>query len=173
MALQRYQSACGYPRTKVVRSLQHWVHKPALTLLLDGTKTSYFRGRKLRGKAIKIPKGYKGPKPRSQRLLANAIDNGAGIAVSKSNETKLSRLNPWMPADAPESVDDDDGESPPEPIKILKEEAQFDSITVWGHDRLPTADDPFCRGIAEWISLAQAVSVNRYGFTTSLPTLRR
>jgi len=42
-------------------------------------------------------------------------------------------------------------------VKLLKEEATFDMITIWGHDRLPAADDNFVKGIDEWIAFAEAV----------------
>jgi Ribonuclease H2 non-catalytic subunit (Ylr154p-like) len=44
-----------------------------------------------------------------------------------------------------------------EVVKVLKEEAKFDMITVWGHDRFPEADDKFVKGINEWIAFAEAV----------------
>jgi Ribonuclease H2 non-catalytic subunit (Ylr154p-like) len=43
---------------------------------------------------------------------------------------------------------------------MLKEEAVFDTITVWGHDRLPAADDNFVKGLEEWISFAEAVCIS-------------
>jgi Ribonuclease H2 non-catalytic subunit (Ylr154p-like) len=46
-----------------------------------------------------------------------------------------------------------------EPVKILKEEAKFDEVTVWGHDRLPAVDDSFVKGIEEWIMFAAAVCI--------------
>jgi ribonuclease H2 subunit C len=61
-----------------------------------------------------------------------------------------------------QSEDDEDiseDEERPERVKILKEEATFDSITVWGHDRLSAADDTFAKGIEEWIGFAEAVCI--------------
>lgn len=52
-------------------------------------------------------------------------------------------------------------ESQAEPVKILKEEANFDAITVWGHDRLPAADDSFLKGIEEWVAFAEAVCISQ------------
>jgi Ribonuclease H2 non-catalytic subunit (Ylr154p-like) len=59
-----------------------------------------------------------------------------------------------------ENEDDGDAseeEAHAEVVKLLKEEARFDMITVWGHDRLPAADDKFVKGIDEWIAFAEAV----------------
>jgi hypothetical protein len=56
-----------------------------------------------------------------------------------------------------DDTDLSDGEKHAEVVKILKEEARFDTITVWGHDRLPATDDIFVKGIDEWIAFAEAV----------------
>ena len=83
-----------------------------------------------------------------------------GIALEKSDQTKLSKLNPWIALDAPLEIRDNVQENPPEPIKLLKEKSRFDSLTVWGHDKLPEADDPFVKGIEEWTRLARAIHVD-------------
>jgi Ribonuclease H2 non-catalytic subunit (Ylr154p-like) len=83
-----------------------------------------------------------------------------GLAVLKTDQ--ITPLNYKEPESAHlgKSEDDEDiseDEAHPEPVQILKEEAIFDSITVWGHDRLPAADDTFAKGIEEWIGFAEAV----------------
>jgi ribonuclease H2 subunit C len=57
------------------------------------------------------------------------------------------------------AADDEDDEpaDKPEPVKILQSNASFSEITVWGHDMLPAADDPFVKGIEEWIAFAEAI----------------
>ena len=52
---------------------------------------------------------------------------------------------------------DDDGEQEPEPVKILEASAVFDELTIWGHDSIPNADDPFIKAIDEWIAFAEAI----------------
>jgi ribonuclease H2 subunit C len=55
---------------------------------------------------------------------------------------------------------DSDGlgeEEAAEPVKVLDALATFDEITVWGHDQVPATDDPFVKGIEEWISFAEAI----------------
>jgi ribonuclease H2 subunit C len=51
----------------------------------------------------------------------------------------------------------DEEEEPPEPVNVLEETATFEDIIVWGHDILPTNEDPFVKGIEEWISFAEAI----------------
>lgn len=44
-------------------------------------------------------------------------------------------------------------------VTILQELGTFHSLLVWGHDELPQpTEDPYTRGIEEWLSFAQAVS---------------
>ena len=59
--------------------------------------------------------------------------------------------------------EDEDDEDLPESVKILKEKAEFGTITVWGHDKLPAADDIFAKGIEEWIAFAAAVVISPDG----------
>lgn len=52
---------------------------------------------------------------------------------------------------------EDEEEEAPEPVKLLEEVSRFDDIVVWGHDRVPGSDDPFVKGIEEWISFSEAI----------------
>lgn len=55
-----------------------------------------------------------------------------------------------------EAADEDEEE--PEESKVVEDVAEFDKLVVWGHEAPPTdADNPYCRGIDEWISFANAV----------------
>lgn len=85
-----------------------------------------------------------------------------GLAVLKTDQ--IMPLNSQEPQSVHFGQSEEDGDiseddEHPEPVKILKEEATFDSITVWGHDRLPAADDAFAKGIEEWIGFAEAVCI--------------
>lgn len=51
----------------------------------------------------------------------------------------------------------DEEDEPPEPVKILDELSGFDEVVVWGHDHLPAMDDPFVKGVEEWIAFAEAL----------------
>jgi ribonuclease H2 subunit C len=52
---------------------------------------------------------------------------------------------------------DEEEEEAAEPVQILETVATFEEVTVWGHDQLPAADDPFVKGIEEWIAFAEAI----------------
>lgn len=49
-----------------------------------------------------------------------------------------------------------DGDSE-EPVKVLEKQATFNEFVVWGHEVLPAADDPFVKGVEEWLKFAEAV----------------
>ena len=59
--------------------------------------------------------------------------------------------------DAASDAEDDDPDDKPEPVKILQSAVTFKEVTVWGHDMLPALDDPFVKGIGEWIAFAEAI----------------
>lgn len=65
-----------------------------------------------------------------------------------------------MPAqkDSNKSVTEEDMENEPEePVKVLEEQRTFDGFVVWDHEAVPAADDPFVKGVEEWLKLAEAV----------------
>ena len=95
---------------------------------------AYFRGRKLHGKQLKVPKGYR------------------GIVV-----TSTDRILP-KEVSAQESIEDEEGVEEEPEVKVMEEQAMFDEIMVWGHEALPdeTADQ-YVRGMEEWIAFAEQV----------------
>ena len=58
---------------------------------------------------------------------------------------------------AGKGIEDDDAE-PEEPIKILEKQATFGDFMVWDHEAVPAADDPYVKGVEEWVKLAKVVS---------------
>lgn len=56
-----------------------------------------------------------------------------------------------------DAMPDDAEEEPEEPVKALEKQATFDEFTVWAHEAVPAADDPFVKGVEEWLKLAEAV----------------
>jgi ribonuclease H2 subunit C len=97
---------------------------------------SYFRGRKLYGKSVKIPQGYKG-------------------VVLSSTDQKLPKES--QPSSEKEEEELDENEQP-EDIGILGEQAEFDEVMVWGHEALPDeSTDPYVRGVEEWTAFAERV----------------
>ena len=66
--------------------------------------------------------------------------------------------------DATRSSDpaDEDADEPNEPVRVLEEVATFDNMIIWGHEAIPGADDPFVKGVDEWIRFAEAVRLLKY-----------
>ena len=73
-----------------------------------------------------------------------------------------------MPTDRARPSKTANGTAPPaddaqadseDPVKILEEQGGFDEVVVWGHEAVPAADDPFVKGVEEWVRLAEAVCV--------------
>lgn len=52
-----------------------------------------------------------------------------------------------------------EGDEDAEPVKVLEETASFDEVVVWGHEAVPESDDPYVRGVEEWIAFAEAVGL--------------
>lgn len=101
----------------------------------NDTTTAYFRGRKLHGKTVALPEGYRGV-----------------AAVTSSAEEQQSR-RPEDDVDV--DVIDVDVQMPQGTLHV---QAEFDDLVVWGHDA--TADaaaDPYVRGVEEWLQLAEQV----------------
>ncbi|OQU99090.1 hypothetical protein CLAIMM_04777 [Cladophialophora immunda] len=111
----------------------------------DGTATSYFRGRRLRGKPLKVPLGYQG-------VVAKTTDR----FLPQPCRTQLGPTYTVVDEDI-EIVDDADEDEPPEPVKVLEELSTFEDVIVWGHDAVPTNEDIFVKGIEEWIAFAEAI----------------
>lgn len=104
-----------------------------------GDLEAYFRGRKLKGKEIRVPKGYRGVVVREG--LGQTVP-GEKAATDKYTE-----------------VDEDvENEEADEEVKVLDEVATFDEVVVWGHEQIVDSNDGFVRGMAEWIPFAEAVS---------------
>lgn len=111
----------------------------------DGkASTAYFRGRKFRGRILKVPKGYQ------------------GVVLEKTD-----KLLPQKPPTADElrQIEEDDemeveAEKPAE-VRVMDEKAQFDELVVWGHELLPEGDDVYVKGVEEWIAFAEAVGLTQ------------
>lgn len=101
----------------------------------DGTTTSFFRGRKLRGKKIALPEGYE------------------GAVLQKTDKKIIAKLSMPMPGD------EDGADYAPEEIEtlVLDQHARFGEIVVWEHEAVPEGADVYVKGIDEWIGFAEAV----------------
>ena len=101
----------------------------------DGSLEAYFRGRKLKGKEVKLPEGYQGVIARSGGKEQDAMQR---------QFTDLSDS---------EDVDNRNVEE----TDILQEVGSFDEVIIWGHESLVEGDDAFVKGLGEWIGFAEAV----------------
>lgn len=100
----------------------------------DGKKTAFFRGKKLHGKSLKVPEGYK------------------GIVVGARPEEELAECT----ADEPMAIDCDAEEKAA--TTILDAKAEFEEMVIWGHETTADASsDPYVRGVEEWVALAEQV----------------
>ncbi|KAI9859132.1 MAG: 3'-5' exonuclease [Trichoglossum hirsutum] len=110
----------------------------------DKARTAYFRGRKLRGKPIKVPEGYRG-----------AVMCSTDKTLPQGNNSNQSSGDTFMPGD--DTSADEDNEKPEE-IRIMQEHASFNEIVVWGHETMPdTSTDPYAKSMEEWIAFAEQV----------------
>ncbi|OAP65779.1 hypothetical protein AYL99_01751 [Fonsecaea erecta] len=131
--------------------------------LLDGTVTSYFRGRRLRGKPVKVPAGYRGKDVHSIFFKEADVDMLAGVVVKTTDRflpqpcrTQTGPTYTVLDEDI-EIADEEDEDEPPEPVKTLEELSTFEEVIVWGHDAVPTTENAFVKGIEEWIAFAEAI----------------
>ncbi|KAI3401391.1 hypothetical protein diail_11475 [Diaporthe ilicicola] len=86
----------------------------------DGKRVAYFRGRKLHGKALKVPEGYH------------------GVVVDKTDPPKPQAPRP----DEPEVVDLDAEDEMP--LGALRTKAEFEEMVIWGHESMADASsDPY------------------------------
>ncbi|KAK5731200.1 hypothetical protein LTR15_001139 [Elasticomyces elasticus] len=108
------------------------------------TSTAYLRGRKLRGRVVKLPAGYQG-------VLLQKTDRYA--QPNADTQQGASRRTPLDEEDdLNEALDDDEGE-----VKVMEQKAVFDEVVVWGHEVLPEDGDEYVKGIEEWIAFAEAM----------------
>ncbi|OBT72397.1 hypothetical protein VF21_07482 [Pseudogymnoascus sp. 05NY08] len=104
----------------------------------DGKTVSYFRGRQLHGRTVKIPPQYKG------FVLSTTEMPQAAQALSGSHSYT--------------SGSQEEGEGEAEAEGIMEELADFDEFVIWGHVALPDeTTDPYLRAIEEYTAFAEVV----------------
>lgn len=104
----------------------------------DGSTTSFFRGRKLRGKKVVLPEGYE------------------GVVLQKTDKKVIAK--PSIPIPGAEDGAED-GTAPKEiDTLFMDQHATFEEIMVWDHEAVPEGADVYVKGIEEWIGFAEAVS---------------
>ncbi|KAK7712184.1 hypothetical protein SLS57_007860 [Botryosphaeria dothidea] len=95
---------------------------------------AHFRGRKLCGRKLEVPDGYRGA------VLSNT-----------------SRVLPQ--SDTERDADADESEEQNIEVRVMEEVGEFDEVVVWGHEVAPDGnEDPYSKGIGEWLSFSEAVS---------------
>ena len=52
---------------------------------------------------------------------------------------------------------DEEDEEKAEPVRVLENVSDIKQVIVWDHDQQPAADDPFRKGVEEWLSFADAI----------------
>ncbi|RFU26962.1 hypothetical protein B7463_g9368, partial [Scytalidium lignicola] len=98
----------------------------------DGKSTAYFRGRKLVGKTLSLPEGYRGA------VLTPAEEAEPRSAIKESEVI---------------DVDADEVEEEETP-GVMEQQASFDKVLVWGHEVEAGEEDTYIRGLEEWIGFA-------------------
>ncbi|KAI2472441.1 ribonuclease H1 small subunit [Annulohypoxylon bovei var. microspora] len=104
----------------------------------DQMKTAYIRGRKLHGKAVKLPEGYYG-------------------SIVEKSEPKKSE-EPKNEGDMVEVIEIQDDSDDQLETGAMQGKATFDELMIWNHESLAdSSEDPYLRGMEEWISFAEQI----------------
>ncbi|RVX74228.1 hypothetical protein B0A52_02060 [Exophiala mesophila] len=114
------------------------------------TQTSYFRGRKLKGRVIKIADGYEG-------VVAESTDRYLPQPAHHTSVPRYTTIDDDIEIEEADQDEDDEDDEPPEPVRLLQQASTFSDVVVWGHDAVPDADDSFVKGVQDWIAFAQAL----------------
>ncbi|KAJ4155441.1 hypothetical protein LMH87_000683 [Akanthomyces muscarius] len=99
----------------------------------DNSKEAYFRGRKLKGKTLPLPEGYRGV------VVERTADE-------LKKETKL-----------PEDDQEDNGDDvvAMETIGTMQTTGEFDEMVIWSHESMASAAaDPYVRSVEEWLQVS-------------------
>ncbi|KAK5121778.1 hypothetical protein LTR85_004653 [Meristemomyces frigidus] len=128
-------------------SKRYWA--PSTTISPNGVNqhTSYLRGRKLRGRVIRIPEGYR------------------GYVLEKTNklvsQKPVQKPHTHVDTETAERADDELDEEEPAEVKVMEQKGCFDEIMLWGHEVVPEEDDEYVKGVEEWIAFAEAMHTNQ------------
>ncbi|KAK0253798.1 hypothetical protein LTS09_011102 [Friedmanniomyces endolithicus] len=123
------------------------------------TSTAYLRGRKLRGRVVKVPKGYRG------YLLQKTEKDATALASSVTGQG--AERAGLVEDDGDGSECGDEEEDGGEEVKVMEQKAVFDEMIVWGHEVLPDGGDEYVKGVEEWIAFAEAVGGVSHRITDS------
>lgn len=103
-------------------------------------KTAYLRGRKLNGKAVTLPEGYRGVVLRREDENRRCEQDEVDMQISGNQQEEEGKEEQGPPT----------GE-----MRVM---AEFDEMVVWAHGDLPDgATDPYLRSVEEWSQFASKV----------------
>ncbi|KAF2198722.1 ribonuclease H1 small subunit [Delitschia confertaspora ATCC 74209] len=103
-----------------------------------GETTVHFRGRKLTSDVLPLPENYTG----AILQVTDRVENRTAL------DTRL------------EEEEEEEEEEKVE-TKIVEQVGAFEKVVVWQHGgRLEGTEDPYAKGIGEWIAFAEAIHGN-------------
>ncbi|KAL2761114.1 hypothetical protein ACRALDRAFT_1073328 [Sodiomyces alcalophilus JCM 7366] len=106
----------------------------------DDNKTAYFRGRKLQGRSVRLPDGYR------------------GVVVEKQSENQPTEREARRHLDEVNGHEQEEDEGEKEKLGAMQITAKFDQVVVWGHESTANAEtDPHVRGMEEWVQVAERI----------------
>ena len=114
--------------------------------MVGGRPEAYFRGRKLRGREVKVPDGYKGIVVKES--TKSQYGNGAPVELAMSDSE---------PEEGRQVLE----------TSILHKVADFEDVVIWGHEICAEPEDVFFKALDEWATFAANVSdeirpINRF-----------
>lgn len=110
----------------------------------DGHPEAYFRGRKLKGKKLSVPEGYRG-------VVAMMKEKEGEKNKGGDLERGKLRIN--------EEEKGEEDEEGVQTVGTLEEVAEFEEVIVWDHEAIRSGEDTFVKGMEEWIRFAEVVSL--------------
>lgn len=98
------------------------------------------------------------PPPPFARPAECSDKSTIGVVLSATDRT-LPQKNDTHGRAIDSRDEEGEGDEDAEPVKVLEETASFDEVVVWGHEAVPESDDPYVRGVEEWVAFAEAVGL--------------
>lgn len=99
------------------------------------------------------------------------LTSESGAVMQKTNDLLPQQPKPLLRMDEDDLSADEEQEVPQE-VTIMQEEASFDKLIVWGHEASPSdSEDPYLKGIQEWMQFAESVSALPLAAETAQLTL--
>ncbi|KAI5300499.1 3'-5' exonuclease [Ascosphaera pollenicola] len=124
----------------------------------EDCETVYFRGRRLKGRQVVLPEGYEGLfflQNSSELYKFKDLHFHPGVVTTKTDKV----LRTENLRDAYEDNEDEhehEHEQEPEAI-IITADSAFSEFVIWGHESVPGDDDPYVKGVQEWIAFSQKI----------------